>query len=178
MSTRHPAITNWTEIEKPAPFSYDGSDEPMAFNANFPATLLASERSGSTTNACRLVSGCRGHMPRAPRKSSSMSSRAPPDVWLDGMLHRLKPGDAAGFPAGDGPRPHLHQQHGQRGPAADRRRSVQAREQDLLSTQSRVQKQCAPTGGTTPPNGHSVPTMDWPDALRESRGNVVPPTAD
>ena len=25
-----------------------------------------------------------------------------PDVWLDGHLHRLKPGDAVGFPAGTG----------------------------------------------------------------------------
>ncbi|MDP5009063.1 MAG: cupin domain-containing protein, partial [Glaciimonas sp.] len=25
-----------------------------------------------------------------------------PDVWLDGVLHRLTPGDAVGFPAGTG----------------------------------------------------------------------------
>ncbi len=25
-----------------------------------------------------------------------------PDVWLDGHLHRLRPGDAVGFPAGTG----------------------------------------------------------------------------
>jgi uncharacterized cupin superfamily protein len=25
-----------------------------------------------------------------------------PDVWLDGVLHRLRPGDAVGFPAGTG----------------------------------------------------------------------------
>ena len=25
-----------------------------------------------------------------------------PDVWLDGTLHRLRPGDAVGFPAGTG----------------------------------------------------------------------------
>ncbi len=41
-----------------------------------------------------------------------------PDVWIDGHLHRLKPGDAVGFPAGTGIAAHFPQQHGGRGPPA------------------------------------------------------------
>lgn len=31
MAQRHTAIAHWAEIENSKPFSYDGSDEPMAF---------------------------------------------------------------------------------------------------------------------------------------------------
>ena len=62
----------------------------------------ASPGSGSTTGGCRPASASPSRTPRAPRRSSSTCSKGTPDVWLDGRLHRLRPGDAVGFPAGTG----------------------------------------------------------------------------
>jgi uncharacterized cupin superfamily protein len=101
MTDRHPAIINWTEIEKSKPFSYDGSDEPMAFNANF-RRHFGFKKIG--VHHERVPAGHRLSRPHAESAEEEFVYviEGTPDVWLDGTLHRLKPGDAVGFPAGDG----------------------------------------------------------------------------
>ena len=101
MPDRHPAIIHWTEIEKAAPFSYGGSDEPMAFNANY-RRHFGFGKIGIHHE--RLPAGHRLSRPHAESAEEEFVYviDGTPDVWLDGTLHRLKQGDAVGFPAGDG----------------------------------------------------------------------------
>lgn len=101
MPDRHPAIVHWTEIEKTQPFSYDGSDEPMAFGANF-RRHFAFGKIG--VHHERLPAGHRLSRPHAESAEEEFVYviEGEPDVWLDGEIHRLKPGDAVGFPAGTG----------------------------------------------------------------------------
>lgn len=100
-ATSHPAIVHWTEIEKTEPFSYRGSDEPMAFNANFRRHFHFGKLG---IHHERLPAGHRLSRPHAESAEEEFVYviEGTPDVWLDGALHRLKPGDAVGFPAGTG----------------------------------------------------------------------------
>ncbi len=101
MADRHPAIVTWKEIEKTVPFSYDGSDEPMAFGANY-RRHFGFGKIG--VHHERLPAGHRLSRPHAESAEEEFVYviEGTPDVWLDGVLHRLTPGDAVGFPAGDG----------------------------------------------------------------------------
>ena len=101
MPSRHPAIVHWTEIEKTAPFRYDGSDEPMAFNANFRRHFKFGKLG---IHHERLPAGHRLSRPHAESAEEEFVYvlEGTPDVWLDGEVYRLKAGDAVGFPAGDG----------------------------------------------------------------------------
>lgn len=101
MADRHAAIAHWADIEADEPFSYDGSDEPMAFGANF------RRRFGFTKIGVhheRLPPGRRLSRPHAESAEEEFVYvlEGYPDAWLDGTLHRLEPGDAVGFPAGEG----------------------------------------------------------------------------
>jgi uncharacterized cupin superfamily protein len=101
MTERHPAIVHWTAIEKLKPFVYDGHDEPMAVGANyrrhFGFTKLGIHHE-------RLPPGRRTSFPHAESADEEFVYvlEGTPDVWLDGDLYRLAPGDAVGFPAGTG----------------------------------------------------------------------------
>jgi uncharacterized cupin superfamily protein len=101
MPDRHPAIVNWRDIEKPKAFVYNGHDEPMAVGANyrrhFGFTKLGIHHE-------RLPPGRRTSFPHAESAEEEFVYvlEGTPDVWLDGELHRLAPGDAVGFPAGTG----------------------------------------------------------------------------
>lgn len=101
MASRHPAITNWSEIEKTVPFSYDGSDERMAFGANF-RRHFGFRKIG--VHHERIPPGHRLSRPHAESAEEEFVYviDGTPDAWLDGTLYRLKPGDAVGFPAGEG----------------------------------------------------------------------------
>src|SRR6188474_228924 len=101
MQDRHPAIVHWTEIEKTEPFSYDGSDEPMAFGSNFRRHF---DFGKIGIHHQRLPPGRRLSRPHAESTEEEFVYviEGEPDVWLDGVIHRLKPGYAVGFPAGTG----------------------------------------------------------------------------
>ena len=101
MPNRHPAIVHWTEIEKPEPFSYDGSDEPMAYGANY-RRHFGFGKIG--VHHERVPPGHRLSRPHAESAEEEFVYviEGPPDVWLDGVIYRLGPGDAVGWPAGDG----------------------------------------------------------------------------
>ena len=98
---RHPAIVNWRSIEAPEAWQYPQDDEPMGFNAAFgPHFGLA--RIG--IHHQRLLPGRRTSFPHAESAEDEFVYviSGTPDVWLDGQLYRLAPGDGVGFPAGTG----------------------------------------------------------------------------
>lgn len=94
-------IAHWTEIEAPEPWHYAGDDERMGYDAAF------SPRFGMTKIGVhheRLPPGHRSSYPHAESAEEEFVYvlDGTPDVWIDGALHRLRPGDGVGFPAGTG----------------------------------------------------------------------------
>jgi uncharacterized cupin superfamily protein len=101
MGERHPAIINWQAIEYGRAWQYDHHDEPMGFDAPF-AGYFDLSRIG--IHHIRLLPGRRTSFPHAEKTEEEFIYviSGTPDVWLDGVLHRLAPGDGVGFPAGTG----------------------------------------------------------------------------
>jgi uncharacterized cupin superfamily protein len=100
-SERPPFVANWNEIERPDGSHYQGDDEVLGIGAPF------GEHFGLTKLGIhhkRLPPGRRTSFPHAESSEEEYVYviAGEPDVWLDGHLHRLKPGDAVGFPAGTG----------------------------------------------------------------------------
>jgi uncharacterized cupin superfamily protein len=100
MGTRHPAIVDWREIEN-EPFVYAGDDEPMCRDADY-SDHLGLNRLG--IHHVRIDPGHRTSFPHAESAEEEFVYviSGHPDVWLDGHLHPLQPGDAVGFPPGTG----------------------------------------------------------------------------
>jgi uncharacterized cupin superfamily protein len=101
MTARHPAIRHWSEIENTVPSNFMGTQEQMSFGAALGAHL------GLKTigiHHMRLLPGRRTSLPHAESHEEEFVYviEGCPDVWLDGMLYKLAPGDAVGFPAGTG----------------------------------------------------------------------------
>jgi uncharacterized cupin superfamily protein len=101
MSERHPAIVHWAEVEGNDPGHFQGTTEPMSLDAPL------SEQLGLRTigiHHMRVPPGRRTSLPHAESHEEEFVYviSGTPDVWLDGALHRLGPGDAVGFPAGTG----------------------------------------------------------------------------
>ena len=101
MTTADPPIVHWREIEGPDQPGYDGDDEKMRIRARL-GGHFGLERLG--INHDRLLPGRRSSYPHAESAEEEFVYviEGTPDVWLDGELHRLRPGDAVGFPAGTG----------------------------------------------------------------------------
>lgn len=101
MSPHHPAIVHWSEIEDGAPGTFQGTDEPMSMGAPF-GRHLGLKSLG--IHHMRLLPGRRTSLPHAESAEEEFVYVlcGTPDVWLDGVLHRLRPGCAVGFPAGTG----------------------------------------------------------------------------
>ena len=95
------AIIHWAAIEKARAWQYDGHDEPMGLNAAF-GHHFGLQRIG--IHHQRLLPGRRTSFPHAESAEEEFVYviAGTPDVWLDGDLHRLAPGDGVGFPAGTG----------------------------------------------------------------------------
>lgn len=100
-TTRHPAIVHFSEIEDAEPWIYPGHDEPMSRGANY-RKHFGFKKIGIHYE--RLMPGRRASFPHAESAEEEFVFvvAGTPDVWLDGHLHRLDPGDAVGFPAGTG----------------------------------------------------------------------------
>ena len=99
--TRHPAISHWRDLENTEPGDFQGTSEPMSFGAAIGAHL------GLTSigiHHMRLLPGRRTSLPHAESHEEEFVHviAGTPDVWLDGVLHRLAPGHSVGFPAGTG----------------------------------------------------------------------------
>lgn len=98
--TRPPEIVRWEAIEG-GDWTYDSSDEPMCRDADF-GRYFGFARLG--IHHVRLPPGRRTSFPHAESHEDEFVHvmEGTPDVWLDGHLHRLAPGDSVGFPAGTG----------------------------------------------------------------------------
>jgi uncharacterized cupin superfamily protein len=98
--TKAPEIQRWEDLEGPE-WTYDESDEPMCRDADY------GRHFGFKTlgiHHVRLEPGRRTSFPHAESAEDEFVYviEGTPDVWLDGQLHRLAPGDAVGFRAGSG----------------------------------------------------------------------------
>jgi uncharacterized cupin superfamily protein len=98
---RPAAIAHWSKIEKADDSHYDSDDELMSIGAPF-SRHFGLGRLGIHHE--RLLPGRRTSYPHAESAEEEFVYviAGKPDVWLDGALHRLQPGDAVGFPAGTG----------------------------------------------------------------------------
>lgn len=98
---RPSCIAHWSEVEGPDNSHYSGDDELMSIGAplarHFGLTAIGVHHE-------RLPPGRRTSYPHAESAEDEFVFvlEGTPDVWLDGYLHRLKPGDSVGFPAGTG----------------------------------------------------------------------------
>ena len=94
-------IAHYTEIESDAQPGYPGSTEKHAHDADF-SRHFDLMRLGIHHE--RLPPGRRLCWPHAEADEEEFVYviEGTPDVWLDGRLTRLKPGDGVGFPAGTG----------------------------------------------------------------------------
>lgn len=99
--TRPDFIRHWTELENADAHHYRGDSELMAIWAPLGKKL------GLTRIAVhhnRLLPGRRTSFPHAESAEDEavFVLEGTPDVWIDGVLHRLAPGDFVAFPAGTG----------------------------------------------------------------------------
>ncbi|MGZ2749155.1 cupin domain-containing protein [Burkholderia stagnalis] len=94
-------IKHWTELEDPDDQHYPGDTELMDIGAPL-ARKLGLTRIG--IHHVRLLPGRRTSYPHAESAEEEFAFvlEGTPDVWIDGNLHRLKPGDSVAFPAGTG----------------------------------------------------------------------------
>jgi uncharacterized cupin superfamily protein len=94
-------ITHWSEIEEPDKPHYKGYDELLPVGSPF-GRHFGLQRLG--IHHQRLAPGRRTSFPHAESAEEEFVYviEGTPDVWLDGHLHRLQPGDGVGFPAGTG----------------------------------------------------------------------------
>jgi uncharacterized cupin superfamily protein len=101
MSERPDFIRHWTEIEEAEGGTYPGDTEIMSIGARL-ARRFGLTRIGIHHE--RLPPGRRTSYPHAESAEEEFVYvlEGAPDVWIDGHLHRLRPGDAVGFPAGTG----------------------------------------------------------------------------
>ena len=96
----HPKITRWQDIERDTDTTTRGKDESLsrgaAFGDHFGFTRVGIHHE-------RLLPGRRSSFAHAESTEDEFIYvlEGTPDVWLDGHLHRLAPGDAVGFLAGD-----------------------------------------------------------------------------
>ena len=99
--SRPDCIAHWTEVEAADEAHYSGDDELLSIGAplgrHFGLTAIGIHHE-------RLPPGRRTSYPHAESAEDEFVFvlDGTPDAWLDGVLHRLKPGDAVGFRAGTG----------------------------------------------------------------------------
>lgn len=98
--TRPVEIVRWEDLERPE-WSYDGRSEKMGKDADY-GRHFGFARLG--LHHVRLMPGHRTSLPHAESAEDEfvLVLEGTPDVWMDGVLHRLSPGDAVGFKAGTG----------------------------------------------------------------------------
>ncbi len=98
---RPACIAHWRAIEGADDAHYGGDDELLSIGAPF-GRRLGLTRIGIHHE--RLLPGRRTSYPHAESAEEEFVYviEGTPDVWLDGRLYRLEPGDAVGFPAGTG----------------------------------------------------------------------------
>jgi uncharacterized cupin superfamily protein len=98
---RPPFIKNYQEIQNKDDSHYPGSDELLSIGSPF-AKKFGLKKLGIHHEV--LLPGRRTSWPHAESDEEEFVYviEGHPDVWLDGVLHRLNPGDGVGFPSGTG----------------------------------------------------------------------------
>ena len=101
MPERPDFIAHWTELEGADDSQYPGDAELMSIGAPL-AAKLGLTRIGIHHE--RLPPGRRTSYPHAESAEEEFVYvlEGRPDVWIDGHLHALEPGDSVAFPAGTG----------------------------------------------------------------------------
>jgi len=99
--TRPDFIKHWRDFENADVPGYAGDTELMSIGAPL-GRLTGLMRIGIHHE--RLAPGRRTSYPHAESTEEEFVYvlEGTPDVWIDGDLHRLGPGDTVGFPAGTG----------------------------------------------------------------------------
>ena len=101
MTERPDFIRHWRELEGADDRRYPGDAELHSIGAPL-GHRLGLTRIGIHHE--RLLPGRRTSYPHAESAEEEFVYvlEGNPDVWIDGVLHRLGPGDAVGFPSGTG----------------------------------------------------------------------------
>ena len=99
--SRPDCIKHWSELQSDRPRYYSGSQEPLSRGSPL-GKHYGFDRLGIHHEL--LEPGCRTSWPHAEKTEDEFVHvlEGTPDVWLDGSLYRLQPGDSVGFKAGDG----------------------------------------------------------------------------
>jgi len=94
-------IAHWKTLEGPDEDCYPGDAELMGIGAPL-GRALGLTRIG--VHHVRLLPGRRTSYPHAESAEEEFAYvlEGRPDVWIDGVLHGLEPGDMVAFPAGTG----------------------------------------------------------------------------
>ncbi len=94
-------IKHYSEIQEPDNSHYKGSEELLSIGSPFGKTF-GFQRLGIHHEL--LKPGRRTSWPHAEKTEEEFVYviEGSPDVWIDGELHRLKPGDGVGFTPGTG----------------------------------------------------------------------------
>jgi uncharacterized cupin superfamily protein len=98
---RPDCVRHWRDIQAPDGRHYAHSTELLALDAHF-SRALGLSRIGVRHQV--LPPGRRTSIPHAESNEEEFIYvlEGTPDLWLDGNLHRLGPGDGVGFPSGTG----------------------------------------------------------------------------
>jgi uncharacterized cupin superfamily protein len=101
MTGRPDFIAHWRALEGPDDAHYPGDQELLSIGAPL-GRSLGLTRIGIHHE--RLPPGRRTSYPHAESAEEEFIFvlEGTPDVWIDGVLHRLTPGDSVAFPAGTG----------------------------------------------------------------------------
>ena len=96
-----PYIKHWRALQSADDAHYPGSDELLSIGSPF-GRAFGFKR--VAIHHTVLPPGRRTSWPHAEKTEDEFIYviEGTPDVWLDGALHRLQPGDGVGFRAGDG----------------------------------------------------------------------------
>jgi uncharacterized cupin superfamily protein len=96
-----PTIVNYLEIQEPDNATYPGDTELLSIGAPFARALGLHHLA---VHHEVLPPGRRSSYPHAHEAEDEFFFviEGTPDLWLNGVLHRLKPGDGVGFRAGTG----------------------------------------------------------------------------
>lgn len=99
--SRPPNVIRWQEHEEPDTATYPNDDEKLGISALL-SKVLKLYRLGIAHE--RLPPGRRTSYPHAEASEEEFVFvlEGTPDLWQDGELHRLAPGDAVGWPSGTG----------------------------------------------------------------------------
>ncbi len=95
-------IVHWSEIEEAEAHRYSGDDEVMGFDAAYQGRFGFPAARHPPRCGCRRAARTSYPHAESVEEEFVFVIEGAPDVWLDGRLHRLKPGDAVGFTPGTG----------------------------------------------------------------------------